>query len=350
MEWYEIQPYINNVENILANRKAGKIYSFDFKNKTGKYVSGVIDSNEPVDLKLQVSPKIELRVTYIIEKRDIRGIQLSKLNSDKSLNVINLSSLDWDGVLKLLSIFSSIDIASVASGSLILDESIVNDIPKLEKFLNTVVTDPSGRKKFEEVADNFGLLSPGDINGYSLRKTNTSLLNNLLNTEGFFNQYKNDKGIGKDEEVWEQFFKENEWLLGTDVIRVLKDRDVSEDYKADLPVESYDGFLDIVELKLPTAKFWTKDLCPNADLTKAIMQCMTYLKEYERRSNDHNKIKKIGVDILKPRITLIYGRSNTWDDSKVEQLRILNSSFHNIVILTYDHILLRASKLSDLSI
>lgn len=39
---------------------------------------------------------------------------------------------------------------------------------------------------------------------------------------------------------------------------------------------------------------------------------------------------------------LIYGRSNNWNEEQQEAYRILNASYNQITILTYDHLLLRA--------
>jgi len=74
---------------------------------------------------------------------------------------------------------------------------------------------------------------------------------------------------------------------------------------------------------------------------------MRYITEAERRMNDKKKTDKLGADILKPKITLIIGRSRDWTPNQKEQFRILNSSFHNISILTYDHVLSRAKKIIE---
>ena len=41
------------------------------------------------------------------------------------------------------------------------------------------------------------------------------------------------------------------------------------------------------------------------------------------------------------------GRSDDWDDEKYESFRILNSSFHNLIMLTYDMVLNRAEKMFE---
>lgn len=344
--WKEITSFNNHPEEILLNRSTGRIYSFDFNSNIGRYVSATIDADLPVDAVIKVSPKIEVRLTYIFDKNKIVGIQISKLNTDKKIDRINLTTLDWNGVVKLISIFDKLDIKSLASGSLIIDQSLVKNIPELEKFLTTVASDPDGKIKFVEVAKHFGILAPGDLDFQSFRKNNAQLLDDLLNDKSFFEQYKIKNNISKDEDVWQQFFEKNDWLLGSDVVEVLGERVIDEENIVDLPLKSVDGFLDIIELKLPSAPFWTKNINPAADLTSAIVQCMDYISEIELRMNDDKKLSQLGVDILKPRITLVYGRTNSWSEAMYRRLRILNSSFHNITILTYDHILGRAEKLS----
>ena len=42
---------------------------------------------------------------------------------------------------------------------------------------------------------------------------------------------------------------------------------------------------------------------------------------------------------------MIFGRSNDWNDEQKEAYRILNSSYHNLAIMTYDHVLRRAKRI-----
>lgn len=50
-------------------------------------------------------------------------------------------------------------------------------------------------------------------------------------------------------------------------------------------------------------------------------------------------------DHVEPRCTLIYGRSNDWKKDQQEAFRILNTSYHNLTIMTYDHVLDRAKRI-----
>lgn len=332
---------------ILQNRESGMIYSFDFGNGKGKFISTVLDGSDPYDISVKVSPRIEIRFTYIFDKKEVVGIQFSKTEINGSLSVIHLSTLDWTGILQILHLFSNLDFSLIANNSLIVDGGLTHDPIALKKFLTTVATDTDGLEKMKEVLKNFGAIKKGDIDEIVERNKSVELFERILNNPVEFEKYKKENGIGKDEEVWQRFFQTNPWILGSDFVEILDERVIDEDSITDLPVKDYDGFVNIIELKLPTEDFWTQEIVPIASLTKAIMQCMRYITEMERRMNDYKKIGELGANILKPRITLIFGRSNEWTDKHRDQFRILNSSFHNISILTYDHVLLRAKKIIE---
>ena len=57
-------------------------------------------------------------------------------------------------------------------------------------------------------------------------------------------------------------------------------------------------------------------------------------------------LEKVGnVKTIKPRCVLIFGRSSDWNNDQREAYRILNSSYHNLTIMTYDHVLSRAKRI-----
>ena len=121
-------------------------------------------------------------------------------------------------------------------------------------------------------------------------------------------------------------------------------------------MEAYDGFLDIVEIKRPEGglSFWASNkdhgnYIPSTDLTKAITQASRYIYEDEREANSVKfSVRVGGVKTVKPRCILVFGRSDQWNTEQVEAYRILNASFHNITILTYDHVLTRARRIVGL--
>ena len=64
---------------------------------------------------------------------------------------------------------------------------------------------------------------------------------------------------------------------------------------------------------------------------------------------DHRTVLKENDDleVLKPRIKIVIGRSNKLLYDEKKALRLLNSTLHGIEIITYDEILIRAKKIID---
>ncbi|HDY89787.1 MAG TPA: DUF4263 domain-containing protein [bacterium] len=159
------------------------------------------------------------------------------------------------------------------------------------------------------------------------------------------------------EGVWQKWFSENSWVLGSEFVEVLGDRDIDTDNISDYLMEAYDGFLDIIEIKRPGGdlQFWFShrdhdNLVPHSDLVKAITQTANYIYEVEREANSIKFLERTGhVPVVKPRAVLIYGRSKDWGADQKRAYRILNSSYHNITILTYDHVLARAKRILETS-
>ncbi len=152
---------------------------------------------------------------------------------------------------------------------------------------------------------------------------------------------------------WQKWFKENSWVLGTEFVKIFDERDIDTANISDFLMEAYDGFLDIVEIKRPEGnlKFWSdqkdhQNYIPHTDLIKAITQSSKYIYEIEREANSIKFLERVeNVKTIKPRCILIYGRSDDWNDEQNESYRLLNSNYHNLSILTYDHILARAKRL-----
>lgn len=155
---------------------------------------------------------------------------------------------------------------------------------------------------------------------------------------------------------WQAWFKKNSWILGSEFVRVLDERSIDVQHISDFLMQAYDGFLDIVEIKRPEGgmTFWVAALdhgnyIQSADLTKAVAQASRYVYEVEREANSVKFLERVGrVKTVKPRCILIFGRSQTWNVEQLEAYRILNAGFHNLTIMTYDHVLDRAKRIVGL--
>jgi len=158
------------------------------------------------------------------------------------------------------------------------------------------------------------------------------------------------------EQPWQKWFQENDWVLGSEFVQILEERAIDVEHIADYLMEAYDGFLDLVEIKRPegTLKFWSDALdhgnyVPHSDLVKAITQASRYIYEVEREANSDKFVRRLGgVRAIKPRCVLIYGRSADWNAEQKEAYRILDAGYHNLSILTFDHVLGRAKRMLKL--
>jgi hypothetical protein len=158
------------------------------------------------------------------------------------------------------------------------------------------------------------------------------------------------------EDPWQKWFEDNDWVLGTEFVRIIDERPIDVEHIADYLMQAYDGFLDLVEIKRPEGvlKFWADALdhgncVPHSDLVKAITQANRYILEVEREANSLKFLKRVGgVKAIKPRCVLIFGRSNDWNDEQREAYRMLNASYHNLSIMTFDHVLARARRMLNL--
>lgn len=154
------------------------------------------------------------------------------------------------------------------------------------------------------------------------------------------------------EHEWQKWFEENDWVLGNEIVEILDDRRIDVSNVADYLVETFDGFVDLVEIKRPegTLKFWAEskdhdNLIPGQDLIKAITQVQNYILELEKEMDSIKSQKRLNnTAIVKPRATLIFGRSNEWREEEKQAFRILNAGYRDLSILTYDHVLARAKR------
>jgi hypothetical protein len=156
------------------------------------------------------------------------------------------------------------------------------------------------------------------------------------------------------EPSWQEWFQKNSWVLGSQFVRILDERHIDTRHISDFLMQAYDGFLDVVEIKRPQGglRFWSPTLdhgnhVPSTDLTKAVAQASRYIYEVEREANSVKFLERAkGVRTVKPRCILIFGRSDDWSATQAEAYRILNASYHNLTVLTYDHVLERARRIS----
>lgn len=374
-------------KEILANKREGRIYVADFQNGEGKYVSAIIDEDEYCDVQIRISPRIEVRITYIAEEDKIVGVQISKLSVGK-IEKINLSTLGFKGILGLLQIFSGLDLKSIANRSILLDVDIINDEEALKAHLSTILSDKKGISIVAELATSKGIISEGDIGNISKKRDSLELFKKLLTNDDYFEIQKREWNKTKNEDVWQKFFEDNKWIFGYGLEYVFNAPIDKDKFEQALKGNSFldsgkrpDGilktfgaahFLNIVEIKTNktplikecmyrNSKVWQ----PHEELTGAITQCQQYIRTsihnldelFELKDSEGNRTGE-EVFVFAPRCFLIIGdmhREFIKDDGKVlnpDKLSCFEYYRKNLVnpeILTFDQLYYRAKNIIEKS-
>ena len=145
---------------------------------------------------------------------------------------------------------------------------------------------------------------------------------------------------------WQAWIFEHDWLFGPNYQEPIEKQKINiSGIMPDYLFPTIDGFVDILEIKLPSDDVilidgshkgswrWT------AEANSAIGQVVSYLSEIDRLKLEIERIIKIEyrreVSLLKPRAFILIGNNEHWDSVKREALRKLNHSLHGVEVVTY---------------
>lgn len=150
-----------------------------------------------------------------------------------------------------------------------------------------------------------------------------------------------------EERAYQTWCDEHSWVFSgayqlRDLVRRIDDESI-----VDLMLPDVVGYRDIVELKRPDADVLNYDRSHKtyyfaADVNKAIGQVHKYMDRLHESARA-GLAKHPHIVAYHPRAVIVLGRSDGWPSQKTETLRGLNQRLHGIDVMTYDHLLLRAS-------
>ncbi|HRN69912.1 MAG TPA: DUF4263 domain-containing protein, partial [Candidatus Woesebacteria bacterium] len=145
---------------------------------------------------------------------------------------------------------------------------------------------------------------------------------------------------------WQKWIYQHNWLFGVNYQEPIQKSKINlNGIMPDYLFPTLDGFIDILEIKLPDDEVILEDGSHNGawkwtqESNTAIGQVVNYLCEIDRlRYEIEKNIKLIygkELCLLKPRANILIGNSSTWDQPKKEALRKMNHAMHGIEIVTY---------------
>lgn len=161
---------------------------------------------------------------------------------------------------------------------------------------------------------------------------------------------------------WQSWIYSNHWIFGINYRQPIEKAKVGFSQIPDFLFPTLDGFIDILEIKLPTKDVILKDDSHSgsykwsSETSEAIGQVVNYLSELElhqleiKRNLDRSYCKEHSIDIfsIKPRAYIVIGNKKDWDEFKIEALRKLNYSLHGIEVLTYTDLQIRGQNIINL--
>lgn len=152
------------------------------------------------------------------------------------------------------------------------------------------------------------------------------------------------------DDSWQKWIYRNSWLFGASYKEPIEKTKINIiGVMPDYLFPTLDGFMDILEIKLPDDDVILSDRShpgswkwtPEANI--AIGQVVNYLGEIDRLRLEIERNIQIqygySVTLLKPRAYILIGDNTDWDINKKEGLRKMNHALHGIEILTYKDLL-----------
>jgi len=154
---------------------------------------------------------------------------------------------------------------------------------------------------------------------------------------------------------WQKWIYKNNWLFGVNYKKPIEKIKINiTGIMPDYLFPTLDGFVDILEIKLPDNPVINKDTSHigswkwTSETNGAIGQVVNYLGEIDRLRLEIEKNVKTEygyeISLLKPRAYILIGDNSDWDVGKKEGLRKMNHALHGIEILTYKDLLDRGNQ------
>jgi len=306
-------------------------------------------------------------------------VNISGLNPDNTVNVENFTlnlytfkikelELNFSEKLSIeqvrdfynhLSQFSIIRDCSVnKTGNFIeLTGEIIDLVKRIEKVDTTILREILDKidadKKFITLIDALTDLEIDNLHAAIKQRANKISLNHLQkllelerngNIVSEIERYSElaDYKAKQPEKIFQNWIEKNLWVLGVEYFAKHSARKIGIDTESDLIMETTDGFIDVIELKRPNCDLFSfdsshKSYFPSTDLSKVIGQCLHYLGILDIYKTALETTRKIKV--VKPRIKIITGRTDKFNDDEYKALRMLNSNLNHIQIISYDYLL-----------
>lgn len=319
------------------NQKVEELQRKYIDDNDSDFVSEKVEFNVVKEIILETSPSGQQKIScWLLDdkgRKSIRGLHIARRTKKGvySNEEVTLSPKGIVALKKFLETIPIIDNKKVEPYKI----PLVKDDIEYQKILTSDEFEELIKENITNIDDFYKILL--------IKKMQIGIdkLEQIISGE-----YKNEVDIQK-------FLKENMWMFPNNYSLVVDDVKINKDNIFDIIPKDIEGFVDIIEVKLPNVQLFHYDNSHNnyyssSTLTKAIAQTQNYIFEFEKKANDPNYQDRNNCKIVKPRGIILIGSGNPLTEDEIKYLRILNSSFHNIYILTYQQLLDRAKMIFEI--
>jgi Domain of unknown function (DUF4263) len=147
------------------------------------------------------------------------------------------------------------------------------------------------------------------------------------------------------ERTLQKWFEDHPWIFGSEYVGRIERRQFGIDSQGDFLLQTADNFIDLFELKRPTADVLRWDESHNAWVpARALADGLGQVLKYMETLDDEKfQLRdRFGLPVVYPRVRLVLGSSAGWDEQRRRALRRLNAHLVGIEVLTFDNVLARA--------
>lgn len=296
------------------------------------------------------------------------SLTLSLFAFDKDWNPIFSTVFWYWEIIQIFTYFASISIikdsSSYSSAKFIETNDIIELIrpfPFDRNILKILLTKLSLETKIHEI---ISTLSEEELSWITTnhleiqRKRVLEVLKNRLVSSTWFSETSWD-------DSWQRWITKNSWLTWANYLEPIEKVKINISWvMPDYLFPTHDGFVDLLEIKLPDDEVIRKDSSHSgswfwtSEVTKAIGQVINYIWEIDRWRIEIERQIKItyhkNITLVRPRVYILIWNDDNWfcdepnDDvrkikreEKLEALRKLNGSLHWIEVITYAELLRR---------
>lgn len=353
-------------EGIIRNSRTNTLYSHDFGN--GRFFSVIHEDESGFDVKL--APRTMLKVVYLPEKRNIEGLHIVKLISNRETQKLDLSKFDFQQLRAFLEFVSTQDLDAIPERrmSLANDDDLSSEV---REQIRKLLSKDGGEELIKSLLDE-GIVTSFDVVNTGYRKRQLDIFETLLSQPGHWKTYAAAEGIStySEEKVWQHFFCNNDWIFGYGLDYRFQGILQKEFHASQVQADGSEGvitdfllgdskFTTFVEIKKPSTEIFGKEKNRSNswrlsnDLVDGVSQILEHKASGEHRFEAGNlfdsKGNKIEQKAYDAKVILVIG---SWDQMiyknplerqiKEKTFELYRRDSRNIKMLTYDELLERA--------